>query len=79
MGRWRNEVDRLISEVDNMDMTQATDDIVRQHERYSEAFRRDLEEDPEKAKAFLVRAGILERCSDSRNGVRLAKRFRPAD
>ena len=56
-------------------MTQSVEQVV---ERFRKAARKARLEnrDPEKAKAFLLRAGIAEKSKTSRNGVRLAKRFR---
>lgn len=39
---------------------------------------REFKQDPEKGKQFLIDAGILERCKTAKNGVRLAKYFRPS-
>ena len=56
-------------------VTQTVEQIVREHE---EASKRVLRKNntPAKARAFLLRAGILERHAKSAHGVRLAKRFR---
>ena len=42
------------------------------------ALKKSLRENntPEKARAFLLRCGIIEKHKGSPNGVRLAKRFR---
>jgi hypothetical protein len=56
-------------------MTQSIEQVVREYRRASRKLRRQLR-DPEKAKAFLLRAGIAEKSTSSPSGVRLAKRFR---
>ena len=56
-------------------MTQSVEQIVRQHRKASEKVLRN-NNTPAKARAFLVKAGILVRDRKSANGVRLAKRFR---
>jgi hypothetical protein len=56
-------------------MVQSVEQVVRE---YDKASKRVLRENntPEKARAFLLKAGILEKHSKSPNGVRLAKQFR---
>ena len=58
-----------------MKMTQSVEQIVRQHLKASRKVLRD-NNTPAKARAFLLRAGILVKDRKSANGVRLAKRFR---
>lgn len=52
-------------------MNPSVDEIVRQHVEASKRFRRSIRGNPAKARAFLIKAGIL-----SKDGKRLAKRFR---
>jgi hypothetical protein len=59
-------------------MTQSVESIVREHKRIARKVRLE-NQDPEKAAAFLLRAGIAEKVKKSKahpHGVRLAKRFR---
>jgi hypothetical protein len=56
-------------------MVDSVDQIVRRYRQASAKLRRE-HNTPAKARAFLVKAGILERHRESANGVRLAKRFR---
>jgi hypothetical protein len=59
-------------------MTQSVESIVRKHMRIARKVRRE-NQDPAKAAAFLLRAGIAEKTKKSKAhpyGVRLAKRFR---
>jgi hypothetical protein len=55
-------------------MMPSVEEIVRQSKRDFAAARKNST--PAKAKAFLIRAGIAEKCKSSPSGVRLAKRFR---
>ena len=52
-------------------MTPTTDQIVREHVEASKRFRKRIKGDAAKARAFLVKAGIL-----NKSGTRLAKRYR---
>lgn len=56
-------------------MNQSIEQMVRQ---FREGAKRVLRENntPEKARKFLLRAGIVEKDEKSKGGVRLAKRFR---
>lgn len=56
-------------------MVQSVEQIVREHRKASAAVRRKYNT-PAKARAFLLKAGILERHRKSPNGVRLAKPYR---
>jgi hypothetical protein len=56
-------------------MTQSVEQIVRQHLKASRKVLRD-NNTPAKARAFLLKAGILVKDRKSANGVRLSKRFR---
>jgi hypothetical protein len=56
-------------------VTQTVEQIVRQHRKASEKVLRD-HNTPAKARAFLLKAGILVKDRKAANGVRLAKRFR---
>ena len=63
--------------VDNVHMSaQAIDKQLERYIRHSEKFRREIKADPEKAKEFLIRAGIAVRDSHAPSGVQLAERFR---
>lgn len=57
-------------------MHQVTEQDLKKHLKDSASRRREWRRDPEKAKQFLIDAGILERCKTSKNGVRLAKFYR---
>lgn len=48
------------------------DAIVREHIAASRELRKELKGKPEKAREFLIKAGIL-----TKDGKRLAKRYRP--
>lgn len=52
-------------------MNATTEEIVREHIAASKRFLRSIRGDPAKARAFLVKAGIL-----TRDGKKLAKRYR---
>ena len=56
-------------------MTQSVEQVVRSYRAASAAVRRKYNT-PAKAREFLVKAGILEKSSSSKNGVRLAKPYR---
>jgi hypothetical protein len=56
-------------------MIQTVEQVVREYHEASQMVLRKIKT-PEKARAFLLKAGILEKHSKSRNGVRLAKRYR---
>jgi len=56
-------------------MGQSVEQLVRGYRRASAAVRRKYNT-PAKARAFLIKAGILERHAGSKNGVRLAKPYR---
>jgi hypothetical protein len=56
-------------------MIQSVEQVVKQHLLAARKVRTE-NRDPAKARAFLLRAGILEKSKSSPNGVRLAKRFR---
>lgn len=59
----------------HVEMTQSVEQVVRQYRMASKKVLRE-NNTPEKARAFLVKAGILVKHAASPNGVRLAKRFR---
>ena len=48
------------------------------YRKASKARQQEFKQDPEKAKQFLIDAGILVRSSTSKNGVELAKFYRPS-
>ena len=54
---------------------QTTPKVVRQYMVASRKLRKELE-DPKKASAFLVKAGLAEKCESAPNGITLAKRYR---
>jgi hypothetical protein len=56
-------------------MTRTVEQVVRDYDKASKMVMRKIRT-PQKAREFLLKAGILERHSKSSNGVRLAKRFR---
>ena len=56
-------------------MTQSVEQIVRKFQTVSGKVLR-THKSPAKARAFLLKAGILEKHRQSASGVRLAKRFR---
>jgi hypothetical protein len=56
-------------------MEQTVEQVVREYRKASRMVRNKTRT-PEEARAFLLRAGILEKHSKSRHGVRLAKQFR---
>ena len=56
-------------------VTQSVEQVVKQYRKASRKLRREIR-DPAKARAFLLRAGIIERHKSSPGGFRLAKRFR---
>jgi hypothetical protein len=58
-----------------LQVTQSVEQVVRQYNKASRKVLRQTNT-PAKARAFLLKAGILEKHSKSPNGVRLAKRFR---
>ena len=47
------------------------DEIVKQHVKASQKFRKSIKGSPEKARTFLIGAGIL-----NKNGTRLARIYR---
>jgi len=49
--------------------------VVREYMEASRKLRKELK-DPEKAKAFLLEAGLAEKCGSAPYGIRLAKRYR---
>lgn len=56
-------------------MIQSLEQVNRRYEAISRKIRRE-NNTPEKARALLLKMGILEKDRKSANGVRLAKRFR---
>jgi hypothetical protein len=56
-------------------MTQSVEKVVKRFRVIAQKLRRE-NRDPAKARAFLLRAGIAEKHKSSRNGIRLAKRYR---
>ena len=56
-------------------MTQSVEQIVHKFQTVSRKVMR-THKGPAKARAFLLKAGILEKHRKSASGVRLAKRFR---
>ena len=56
-------------------MTQSVEQVVRKYQKASVRILRE-NSTPAKARAFLLKAGILVKHSKSAHGVRLAKRFR---
>jgi hypothetical protein len=55
-------------------MMPSVEQIVRDYERASKALRKKYNT-PAKARAFLLKAGFLEKHSGSKNGVRTAKPY----
>ena len=53
----------------------SVEQVVRDFSRIAAKLRKE-HRDPEKARAFLIRAGIAVKSKRSPNGIRLAKRFR---
>jgi hypothetical protein len=68
-------VDKRLNGSDNSAVVQSVEQIVKEHRKAAAKVRKQNRK-PAKARAFLIRAGILERHAGSPNGVRLAKRFR---
>jgi hypothetical protein len=56
-------------------MMQSVEEMVRSYRAASAAVRRKYNT-PEKARQFLIKAGILQKSPKSKNGVRLAKPYR---
>ena len=56
-------------------MGQTVEQIVREYQKASRMIQHKIKT-PAKARAFLLKTGIIEKHSNSRNGVRLAKQFR---
>jgi hypothetical protein len=56
-------------------VTQSVEKTVKEFRQIARKLRRE-NRDPAKARAFLLRAGIIEKHKSSPNGVRLAKRYR---
>ena len=52
-------------------MTPTTEQIVREHLAASRRFRKSIRGNPDKAREFLIKAGIL-----TKDGKKLAKRYR---
>ena len=59
-------------------MQQAAEQDLKEYRKASREMMREFKQDPEKAKQFLIEAGLLERCETSKNGVRLTKFYRPS-
>ena len=57
-------------------MIQSVEQTVREYRKASAALRKKYNT-PAKARRFLLKVGILERHAASKNGVRLAKPYRP--
>lgn len=53
-------------------MQMSVSEIVSEHLRASREFRKSTKGSPAKARAFLIKAGIL-----NKTGTKLAKRYRP--
>ena len=62
---------------DNCDMPPSTRETVKRFEKASASFRKAIQKDPQKAKTFLIKAGILVESKSSPSGVKLAKQLRP--
>jgi hypothetical protein len=56
-------------------VTQSVEQVVERFFKAAAKLRRE-HRDPEKARAFLIRAGIAVKSKNSPSGIRLAKRFR---
>jgi hypothetical protein len=56
-------------------MTQSVEQVVKRFEKAAARLRRE-HRDPQKAREFLIRAGIAVKSKSSPSGIRLAKRFR---
>jgi hypothetical protein len=69
------KVEIALLKADNSRMAQTVEEIVRDYDRASKLLLRE-KNTPAKARAFLLKAGILEKSARSPNGVRLAKRYR---
>ena len=68
-------MDIVLLSADNPRMAPSVEQIVKRHLQAARRVRLE-NRDPAKARAFLLRAGIIEKSKSSPNGVRLAKRFR---
>jgi len=71
----RSELDIWATRADNVIMIPSVEETVKEFRELARQLRRE-NNTPAKARAFLLRAGILEKHKSSPNGVRLAKRFR---
>ena len=56
-------------------MSDSVENIVERHRRAALKVRKE-NKDPVKARAFLIRAGIAEKCPTAPNGIRLVKELR---
>lgn len=59
--------------------TLSVEETVRRHSRASEKFRREIAKDPEKAKTFLIQAGIVQYKASDPTEVELVPARRPDD
>lgn len=57
-------------------MAPSVTQTVREYEKASRQFRKEIREDRQKAIDFLLRAGILEKDKKAASGVRLVKPLR---
>jgi hypothetical protein len=56
-------------------MSDSTDEMIKRFRKIAAKLRKE-HKDPAKAKAFLIRAGIIEKHASSPNGIRLVKQLR---
>jgi hypothetical protein len=56
-------------------VTESTENIIKRFRKAALKLRKE-HKDPAKAKAFLIRAGIIENNASSPNGIRLVKQLR---
>lgn len=72
-------MDNRLVQCHTLEMPPSVEQTVRDHKRAAKALMKEIGKDPEKAKAYLIHAGILVRSAKSPNGVQLAKAFRRAN
>ena len=66
-----SDIVQCIRELFFQEKTMTVDEIVKQHVKASQKFRKSIKQSPEKARKFLISAGIL-----NKKGTQLAKVYR---
>jgi len=65
--------------IHNVNTHPTVEETVEQYRKSSEKYLQDIRKDPQKDKAFLLKAGIIVRSKTTPPGLQLAKKYRSSE